>query len=447
MTRVTVIGGGLAGITAALALADAGAGVTLVEAKPRLGGLTTSFRRGTLHVDNGQHVFMRCCTSYRALLDRLDVSGSVALQPRLDVPVIRARDGRRARLRRDDLPAPVHLVRSLARFGVLSLPDRMRATSAALALRAVDRHAPMTDDRSFGQWLDQHGQTSAARHALWDLVGVATTNAYAEDVSLAVAATVFQIGLLTRTDAADLGWSLVPLQQLHGAAAQRAFDRVGVEVRLRSRVNAITQMRDGWRTHSSDDEIRSDAVVVATDPRHAEELLPPDALALPSGWANHLGAAPIVNIHVVVDRRVMDEPFVAGIGGPVQWVFDRTEQSGLRGGQYLAVSLSAADQWIDLSVAHLQEVFMPALRQLLPQLAHAQIRDFFVTRERAATFRPAPGVARWRPPAITTYEGLVVAGAHCATGWPATMESAVRSGQAAAAAVLSRGRVASEVAA
>src|SRR3954468_8090224 len=176
MTQAVVVGGGLAGISAALRLADAGCRVTLLEAKPKLGGLTHSFRRGDLDVDNGQHVFMRCCTSYRAFLDRLGVTGLTTLQPRLDVAVVRGSDGMRARLRRDALPAPLHLARSLSGYAVLPVADRARAVRGALAMRRVDRDDPRTDDRSFGSWLAAHGQTPATTDALWDLVGVATMN-------------------------------------------------------------------------------------------------------------------------------------------------------------------------------------------------------------------------------------------------------------------------------
>jgi phytoene dehydrogenase-like protein len=138
-SSVVVIGGGLAGITAAVRLADAGRRVTLLEAKPRLGGLTASFQRDGLAVDTGQHVFMRCCTAYRALLDRLGVTGLTTLQPRLDIAVVRAADGRRGRIRRDALPAtaglPLHLGRSLASYSLLSPKARVAASRAALALR------------------------------------------------------------------------------------------------------------------------------------------------------------------------------------------------------------------------------------------------------------------------------------------------------------------------
>ena len=441
--NVTVVGGGLAGLTAAIRLADAGCRVTLLEGRPRLGGLTHSFRRGDLDVDNGQHVFLRCCTSYRALLDRLGTTEFTHLQPRLDVPV---RSGRKtARLQRNSLPAPLHLGRSLASYSVLSPADRLRAVRGAIALRGVDRDDPRTDAVSFGRWLADHGQNAATVEALWDLVGVATMNVHADEASLAVAATVFQLGLLTDAAAGDIGWSLVPLQRLHGDAAATVLAEAGAGVRLRSRVRSLDRDGAGWVVGTDDDRILADAVVVATDPAQAEALLPAGALPQPSGWSAGLGTAPIVNVNVLIDRPVLTEPFVAVVGSDVQWIFDRTEQSGLAGGQLLAVSLSAADEIVDVPVAELRIRLMPALTAVLPGLRDAEVRDFFVTREPQATFRPAPGTATLRPAARTLLPGLAVAGAYTATGWPATMESAVRSGDAAAAALLSTADAAARV--
>ena len=434
--RALVVGGGLAGITAAVRLADAGCSVTLLEAKPKLGGLTHSFRRGSLDVDNGQHVFMRCCTSYRALLDRLGVTGSTTLQRSLDVPVVRADDGRRSRLRGDPLPAPLHLARSLTAYSVLSVADRARAVRGALAMRSVDRDAEATDRVSFGQWLHEHGQTDATVDALWDLVGVATMNVHAVDASLAVAATVFQVGLLTDAHAGDIGWSRVPLQRLHGDAAARALAAAGADVHTRAKVEQIEQRDGGWTVRTATADVEADVVVVAAEPVHAERLLPADALELSAGWAAALGSSPIVNLHMVWDRTVLPSPFLAAVGGPVQWVFDRTQQSGLDYGQYIAVSLSAADDVVGESVAQLRQTFVPAVQRLLPAARDSELLDFFVTREPAATFRAAPGSARLRPGTVTRKPGLFVAGAHTATGWPATMESAVRSGDAAADAAL-----------
>ncbi|NKY45240.1 hydroxysqualene dehydroxylase HpnE [Nocardia cerradoensis] len=457
--RVAVVGGGLAGITAALRCADAGYAVRLFESRPWLGGLTHSFPRGALWIDNGQHVFLRCCDRYLALLDRLGMRESVRLQPRLDIPVSGA--GRVGRLRRLPLPAPLHLSWALLRYPWLSPGARVRFVRTALALRAVDTTDPRTDATSFGDWLRAHGQDRDAVDSLWDLVGIATLNARADDVSLALAATVFQIGLLTDSDAADIGWSRIPLRQLHGDAGQAALTAAGATV-SHEKVTAVRRSEAGWSVHTGDSEFAADVVVSAVPPPAAQALLPPDAVGLPANWAAALGSSPIVNIHVVYDRPVMDEPLRAGVGTVVQWVFDRTDASGLRteagprgaaatdgpgaagaagplpaGAQYLAVSVSAADAFVDRPVADLRREFLPALEQLLPAARTAQVTDFFVTRERHATFRPAPGSARLRPPAATALPGLTLAGAWTDTGWPATMEGAVRSGEAAAAEVIS----------
>ena len=427
MTSVAVVGGGLAGITAALRCTDAGLAVTLYESRPRLGGLTHSFKRGDLDVDNGQHVFLRCCTAYLGLLDRLDVRASVTVQPRLAIPIY-APGRPPAWLRRTGLPAPLHLSRSLLGYAPLSLAERLRFATAALALRRVDLAAAATDAQSFGAWLAAHGQSRRAIATLWDLVGVATLNATADHASLALAAKVFQTGLLTETDAADIGWSLVPLGELHGTAGQRALEAAGVEVRAGAKVTAVRPAAAGFQV----DGRRFDQVISAVPPDVAERVLPPGLL--PPGA--RLGTSPIVNVHVVYDRTVLSEPFVAAIDSPLQWVFDRTRQAGLAAGQYIAVSLSAADDLIDRPVSDLRATMLPALAALLPAAGRAEVLDFFVTRERHATFRPAPGTARLRPSAATTLPGLWLAGAWTATGWPATMEGAVRSGDSAAAALL-----------
>ena len=176
---------------------------------------------------------------------------------------------------------------------------------------------------------------------------------------------------------------------------------------------------------------RADAVVVAVPHDRIQEILPQGALADPAGPAR-LGASPIVNVHVVYDRQVMDAPFVAGVGSPVQWVFDRTSPSGLENGQYLAVSLSGADREIEERSEDLRERFLPALAALFPRARPARVERFFVTREHTATFRQGQGTRSMRPGPVTSVPGLYLAGSWTDTGWPATMEGAVRSGLAAA---------------
>jgi squalene-associated FAD-dependent desaturase len=452
--RVAVIGGGLAGISAALHCADAGCQVTVFESRPQLGGLTHSFTRGDLNVDNGQHVFLRCCTSYRALLRRLGVADRVELQPRLAIPVCSPGAGAQVWLRRTALPAPLHLAASLLRYRPLSTVERVRFALAAVALRRVDPTSKATDEQNFGTWLRQHGQSDHAISALWELVGIATLNSRADHASLSLAATVFQEGLLTDASAADIGWSLVPLRELHGDPALTCLAAAGAQVRTNATVRGIEPVGGGsiagsagggsiagsagggWQITTDDGTTTADQVILAVPPAAAEQLLPTGSVPAAPGWSQRLGSVPIINVHVVLDRPVLGEPFIAGVDTPVQWVFDRTAQSRLRHGQYIAVSLSAADDLVNTPTADLRAQFLPELTALLPRMRDAQVRDFFVTRERHATFRPAPGSAALRPSAVTAARGLFLAGAWTATGWPATMEGAARSGAAAATALL-----------
>jgi squalene-associated FAD-dependent desaturase len=446
MTRhVVVVGGGLAGLSAALRCADAGARVTLLEGRPRLGGATTSFARGEVEVDNGQHVFMRCCTSYLGFLARLGVTDLVRLQERMDVPVIDVVGGRTLRLRRNRLPAPLQLGGSVLTYSVLSPRQRLRLGRAVLALRRLDRTTAAADAISFGDWLRAHGQDAHTITSVWDLIGVATLNARADDASLALAATVFQVGLLTHGPAADLGWSRVPLHRLHAEPAARALALLGAEVRTGAKVEQLEPSAGGWRVSVRDaEQLTADAVVLAVPPSAAERLLPPGSTSLPDGWSDRLGAAPIVNAHVTYDRRVLDQPFTAVLGTAVPWIFDATEPTGTKEGQALAIPISAAQELVALPVAEVRRRVEEALALAVPATRTAVVRDFFVTRERAATFRPAPGSGALRPGAQTRCPGLFLAGAWTDTGWPATMEGAVRSGDKAADAVgtyLQRSRV------
>ncbi|WP_439677102.1 hydroxysqualene dehydroxylase HpnE [Embleya sp. MST-111070] len=434
--RMVVIGGGLAGITAALAAADAGVEVTLLEGRPRLGGATFSLRRDDMWLDNGQHVFLRCCTEYIAFLERIGSADKVYLQPRMDVPV-RTPWGTRTRLARSGLPAPLHLSSALARYPLLTMAGRARVGLAALALRRLDPADPALDEVTFAAWLDRFGVTAREREAMWDLIGIATLNLPATEASLAMAVKVFRTGVLDRNDGADIGWSLVPLQELHGDASARALAKAGVRVRLRARVDALDAGADGFVVHAGGERIEAEAVVLAVPHYDAARLLPAGALLLDDVLADPnlltgLGTSPIVNLHVVYDRPVLDVPLTASVGSPVQWMFDRSAGHGLAPGRYVAVSLSAAGREIDLTSAQLRDRFVPELARVLPAARQARVERFVVTKERSATFRPAPGSGRLRPGPRTAIPGLALAGAWTATGWPATMEGAVRSGLSAA---------------
>jgi squalene-associated FAD-dependent desaturase len=429
--RVVVVGGGLAGVSAALSAADAGASVTLLERRGKLGGLTWSFLRKGRSFDNGQHVFLRCCTAYRQFLTRIGGEDQVFLQPALDVPVL-APGARAAHIRRVHLPSPLHLAPSLARYGHLSVAERVRLGPAVGALLRLDPADPGLDEISFGQWLHDHHQSPAAVANLWYLIALPTINVSAEEASLALATMVFRTGLLDDPTGGDIGWSRVPLGQLHGDNSAAALDKAGVEVRLGAAVQAIDTDGETPVVSLGEESIAADAVILAA---------PPDVAALLMGElvpaAAALGASPIVNVHLVLDRRVTELAMAACVGSPVQFFFDRTESAGAAPGeQCLSISLSGADEYIGRRPEELISTFFSALGDVLPEARRAQLVDAVVSRERAATFRAVPGTAAHRPAAGWLRRGVVLAGAWCDTGWPATMEGAVRSGLQAATSAL-----------
>jgi squalene-associated FAD-dependent desaturase len=466
--RVVVLGGGLAGIAAALDCAEAGARVSLLEVRPRLGGAAYSFERDGLRLDNGQHVFLRCCTAYRALLERLGSSGRVRVQPRLEIPVL-SPGAKQAMLRRGGLPAPLHLAGALLRYPHLTLGQRLSAARAALALGRLDTQVALEFERAagsvhegfsgtreegasapgrarpgtLGAWLAEHGQSPASVAALWDLVALPTMNLPAAEGSLALGAFVLRTGLLERADAGDIGFHMRPLSETLGEPAERVLADVGVDVRLGVRAECVAQGEHGLRVRVNGAELDADAVVCAIPHQRAATLLESLLGEQATGW-HALGESPIVNVHVVYDRRVCELEFAAGVGTPVQYVFDRTDAAGLApagapagdrggpGGQCLAVSLSGAEQDMRRSSEELRERYVPALAELFPRARDAVVRSVHVSREHAATFRAAPGTQALRPGARTRVRGLVLAGAWTDTGWPATLEGAVLSGHAAA---------------
>jgi hydroxysqualene dehydroxylase len=453
-----VVGGGLAGIAAALDCADAGARVTLVEVRRRLGGAAYSFERDGLQMDNGQHVFLRCCLAYRTLLARLGSARLTSVQPRLEIPVLKP-GAPPTVLRRGSLPAPLHLAGALARYPHLTSLQRLGAARAAFALMRLDANDAALDRITFGEWLARHGQGTEALAALWDLVALPTLNLRAAEASLALAAFVFRTGLLSGADAGDIGFHQATLSETIAEPARRALRDGGVEVRLGWRAERLVHSEDGLEVHGrggreqlgEDDtdgagavgrdgdgleELGADAVVVALPHTRAGTLIEP-LLGETAGALSGLGSSPIVNLHVVYDRPVCEEPFVAGVGTPVQYLFDRTAAAGApAGSQYLAVSLSGADREMAMSVDQLREQYLPALRELLPRARGARVELFVATREHAATFRAAPGTAALRPGPRTAVPGLALAGSWTDTGWPATLEGAVLSGHAAAGCVL-----------
>jgi squalene-associated FAD-dependent desaturase len=460
-SSVVVVGGGLAGISAAIGLADAGLDVTLLEARPWLGGATCSFDRRGLTIDNGQHVFLRCCVTYRALLARLGVTASCSLQDQLDLTVLSPDAA--ARVHRSRLPAPLHLARSLARYRLLSAMERAKAAAAAIALQFADADR---DDRSLGDWLARHGQDERGRRAFWDVLSLSALNIGADRADLPLAAAAISTALLAGRGNADIGIPLVPLSQLHGSPAAALLSKLRVTVRLGVRAAAVRVGPAGGYdvrlaygeprgSHSGQapsagrdaaferepvyehgpTQISAAAIVLAVPAWDAAALVPAGRADDAASWSA-FEPSPVISLHVTYGSRVTRLPFAAAVDSPLHWVVDKTESAGLHSGQYLAASVRAADAYVDTPVASLRAEMLPALEQLFPAAADAIVTDFFVTRERRATVAHIPGSRRSRVTAAVQPPGFAVAGAWTDTGWPDTMEGAVRSGRSAAQKII-----------
>jgi squalene-associated FAD-dependent desaturase len=435
---VTVAGGGLAGISAACDLAEAGLKVTLVEKRPFLGGRAYSYldKRSRVEVDNGQHVFLGCCTGYIGLLKRLGVWHKAYLQRRLHVRVIDKVWGESA-LRSERLPPPLHLLPSLLRFRSLSPAEKARAAYAMARIRSLDRSAhPELDDVTFADWLRAHGQTENAVRGFWNLIVLPTLNGDITTVSADLALMVFQEGFLRDRDGANVGWSRVGLSALLAEAAREYIESRGGQVLLDSAISGVG-VEEGRAVAGGPVE-PSDYLVLAADPRSLTALLPKTLREEPFfARIEAIATSPIVNVHLWYDRPVTEIEFAAFLNTPLQWVFNKSKLWGEEGdGQYLDISLSGADEFVDLPAREIIELFGREMQSLFPAARTAQIKRALVVKQRDATFAARPGVGRLRPAQRTPVGNLFLAGDWTATGWPATMESAVRSGRLAALEVL-----------
>ncbi|HET8944372.1 MAG TPA: hydroxysqualene dehydroxylase HpnE [Dehalococcoidia bacterium] len=452
MTRpatAVVAGGGLAGIAAACDLADAGVRVTLLEKRPFLGGRAYSWTdEGTgLEVDNGQHVFLGCCTEYIAFLERLGVRGRTHLQKNLRVRVIDKVWGR-SELRSSPLPAPLHLLPSLLRFKPLSPKEKTLAAYAFTQIRALDRSAhPELDSITLQDWLREKRQSKHAIRSLWNLVIQPTLNDDISRVSADMGLMVFQEAFLRSRTGANVGWAKMGLTRLIGDAAGRYIEDRGGRVRLDAGLDRMeTDAAGVTRALFEGEEVNADAYVLALPPDCLLEALPSAASDSPFfSRARRLAWSPIVNVHMWYDRRIWGGAFAAFLNTPLQWAFNKSRLWGQEGdGQYIDISLSGAHDFIDRPAQEIVDLFRKEMDALFPVARGAELSRALVVKQRQATFSAVPGAAASRLPQETPIRNLVVAGDWTVTGWPATMESAVRSGRLAARAVLARGRCAEE---
>jgi squalene-associated FAD-dependent desaturase len=414
--RIVVVGGGLAGLAAALELADAGQAVTLLEARPTLGGAVQTLpeRDGdpSPPPDNGQHVALGCCTEYLRFLARVGRAESV-WRGRLDLPVLDER-GTVARI------GPGAL--ALGRYRHLTLAERVRTARVVRRLGGLEPRAH--DGETFAELLRRLGESARAIDRFWDVFMRPALNVRSEEASAELAVFTVQTALLGRRGASDLVVPVEPLGAMHGDAAGRALEAAGAEVRLRVRAAALEA---GAVVLGDGERVAADAVVVA--------LPPPESARLLDELDPELEDSPIVSVHMLFDRPLLRSPLAALLGSPVHWVFDRGRLTGHppERGQYLTVVASGAPEVAALRGRELVELMATELTR---RLGPAELVWSRVSREPAATFLGRPGTAALRRGVETARPRVARAGAWTAPGWPATMEGAVRSGRAAARHVL-----------
>jgi squalene-associated FAD-dependent desaturase len=399
--NAAVVGGGLAGLAAALELAEQGHAVTLYEARPTLGGAVQTLpeREGdpSPPPDNGQHIALGCFTEYLRFLDRIGEGGSYR-RLTLELPVI-AEDGHTATIGRS--PG------AFLRYRHLPLRDRLRV---ARAVRRLPARGLRT--QTFGTLLRELGCSDESIDSFWDVFVRPALNLRTDEVSAEWGVFTVRTALLAARAASDVILPTRPLGWMHGDAASRTLEATGATVRTGERVVSL-------------DDLDADAVVVAAPPAEASRLL-----GEPDPGLEH---SPIVSVHLLFDRPLLAHPLAALLRSDAHWIFDRGALTGHdpgEGRQYLTVVSSGAPELMDVRGRELAEL---VAGQLVERLGTAELLWSRVSREPEATLALGPGVIR--PSADTILPNVVRAGAWVDTGWPATMEGAVRSGVAAARAL------------
>ncbi len=427
MIRTTVVvGGGLAGLSAAVALARRGVRVTVLESRGRLGGRAGSFvdpQTGQV-VDACQHVSMGCCTAYAALCETVGVRHLLAPQP---VLYFVTPDRRVSRFAADPWPAPFHLGRALLGAHYLTAGEKLRVVYGLVRLLML----PADADEPLDDFLRRHRQTDRTISRFWGVVLTSALNEWVDRLGTKYARKVFLDGFVKDRTGHVVEVPAVPLDRLYGAELQTWLTRHGVTVRPNAGVKRL-DVADGRVTRATlrDGSTESaDAYVLAVPFGRVADLLPPEVAATePFSLAAELAPSPITSVHLWFDRPTLRLPHAVLVDGLGQWVFRR--------GNYLQVVVSASADLAALGRDEVQRRIVGELGRLFPPVAAATLLRAKVVTEHAATFRAVPGVDQFRPPQRTPIPNLALAGDWTATGWPATMEGAVRSGTLAADALV-----------
>ncbi len=436
LSSAIVVGGGLAGIAAAVKLADAGLAVTLVETRPRLGGRATSFDDPATGqtLDNCQHVLLGCCTNLMHLYRRLGVSDLIHWHRRVFFADAK---GNLDTLEADDLPAPLHMTRGLLAFKSLAWSDKLAIARGMAAMMRLSRKRQEELDRvSFEDWLVAHGQPRRTIDRFWALIAVSAINELPRRMAAWHAIQVFREGFLAHQDAYVMGLSSVPLVRLYDAAETVLSASAGKAV---LGCGAQKFEFDGRRvTHlrtTRDEVITGDHFVGAVPFDRLAKLCDPSLRGADERLQrlDEFEVSPIIGIHLQLERDdgqpVMDLPHLVLMDSPLQWVFNK-------GRGHLHGVISAAHEFVEQPAEQLTALALREIRRHIPSARRATLTHSRVVKEKRATFSAAPGSAALRPGPRGAVRNLYLAGDWCASGWPATMEGAVRSGYLAAHALL-----------
>ena len=433
---VAVIGGGLAGISAGCALADVGYHVELFERRPFLGGRASSYELpGTYEVvDNCQHVLLGCCTNLIDFYLRLGVEDQIRWY---DEITFLLPGGKSSVLRSSGLPAPMHTSLSFLASSVLDRKDKLAISRALLALMPS---LPADTSEDFQSWLLRHGQTKQSIDRFWAPVLTSALNDDLEHVSVRYAALVFRDSFLKSAEAGRMGLPAVPLSELYGVAASYIEARDG-SVHYRSAVDSIRAADDGVRIGMGGEVFVADYAVLATPFNTVEKLLPdvPEMQPLRE-QASHFDSVPITGIHLWFDREITPLEHAVLLDRTIQWMFQKskilnTRRESGETGSYLELVVSASKTLLHKSRQEIIDLALRELAEFFPTVREAKLTKATVVKEVHATFSPAPGSDAYRASHNTPWPRLFLAGDWIATGWPATMEGAVRSGYGAAESV------------
>ncbi len=432
--EVLVIGAGFAGLSAATALAEAGVRVQVFEARPALGGRAAAFRDPVTgeRVDNGQHVLAGCYTETLTFLRRIGSLGRLHRQTTLRVPMI-DEDGRSSVLALPPLPSPINLVAGVLAWEAIGWVDRLSILALGPALRG---RAPADPNLTLRQWLDEQRQSPRLCHMLWEPLALAALNQSADQAGVPPFLAIVRRMFGGDADAAAILVPAVPLDDLYAQPAAAFLRLAGSAVTTNAPVRIVVA-NDRLHAVTIRGETMAAPIVIAAVPWFAlPELLqtPPPGLAGLLRYASTLASSPIVTVNLWLDGIRLAEPFVGLPGRTFQWVFDRRRIVGLVQTHLSLVSsgaeaiCAAPNDWLIATAVH-------DLGTAWPAAAAATLRHATVIRERRATFSLRPGLPR-RPGTTTSVPGLLIAGDWTDTGLPATIESAVQSGHAAAQAAL-----------